>query len=96
MGVLNIKDLIVNETNHEFKNNIRKVEVIKRSIDGSKNAEKVQLLRRMRDTEYFRGFVNKGNTRPLPFKHRIVFMLNRWGLDYVLILSNWLMEKAQQ
>ena len=62
----------------------------------SKNAEKVQLMRRMRDTEYFRGFVNKGNTRPLPFKHRIVFMLNRWGLDYVLLLSNWLMEKAQQ
>ena len=29
MGVLNIKDLIVNETNHEFKNNIRKVTKIK-------------------------------------------------------------------
>ena len=29
IGVLNIKDLIVNETNHEFKKNIRKVTRIK-------------------------------------------------------------------
>lgn len=49
-------------------------------------AEKVKLLKELRETDYFKSFVNQGQTNRLPYKQSVLFMLSRWKLDYMVIL----------
>lgn len=49
-------------------------------------SDKVQLMQRLRNTDYFRTFVNQGRLRQLPFRRRALFWLSRWKLDYVILL----------
>ena len=48
--------------------------------------EKVQLMRSLKNTDYYRDFVNRGPTKSLVFRRRVLFLLNRWKLDYVIVI----------
>ena len=61
-------------------------------------AEKVQLLQELRNTDYFCNFVNLGQTKQLPYRHRVLFLLSRWRIYFGILLlvriyTKWLQQR---
>lgn len=52
----------------------------------AKTIDKLHLIQELRNTDYFRNFVNQGQVNQLPYKRRILFLLSRWRLDYGIVL----------
>ena len=51
----------------------------------AKISEKVHLLQELRNTDYFCNFVNQGQIKQLPYRHRVLFLLSRWRAHYGII-----------
>ena len=49
-------------------------------------SNKLHLMAKLRNTDYFCEFVNRGRVDQLSCKHRVLFLLNRWKLDYIIVL----------
>lgn len=57
-------------------------------------AEKIQLMQKLRKSDYFCEFVNHGRANMLPYKRRVLFLLSRWKMNYGIVFLEKIYKKV--